>query len=162
MKVKYAFLLSGIIFISCLLPQEQKEKANKDQRDSITILPAIQDSLGEIFTVVEEMPRFPGCEHRPVLERKTCADQKMLQYLYKNIRYPAISKEEEIRSTFVIQFIIEKDGQVSHPKVKRSISQEFDEGIIDLVKSMPTFIPGKHKGEAVRVYFNLPVRIRLE
>ena len=52
--------------------------------------PLVEQEEDEIFKIVEEMPRFPGCDSGSAAEKKTCADSKLLQYLYKNLKYPAI------------------------------------------------------------------------
>ena len=47
----------------------------------------LKESLAsKIFTFVEEMPMFPGCEEIALYsDRKTCADKVMLTFIYKNI-----------------------------------------------------------------------------
>ncbi|NJN74913.1 MAG: hypothetical protein HC799_20120 [Limnothrix sp. RL_2_0] len=55
--------------------------------------PAPEPEVAEIFKVVEEMPRFPGCDSGTAAEKKACADEKLLQYLYKNLKYPAIARD---------------------------------------------------------------------
>ncbi|MFT5168991.1 MAG: TonB family protein [Saprospiraceae bacterium] len=116
----------------------------------------------EIFQVVEEMPRFEGCEDLPIAERKNCADQKMLQHIYTNIKYPAEARKSGTEGTIVVSFIIEKDGSISNPDILRSIGNGCDEEVLRVVNSMPSFIPGKQRGENVRVKFNLPVKFKLE
>lgn len=117
-----------------------------------------------IYQVVEEMPRFPGCEdlEGTTLEKKHCADKKMLAFIYKNIKYPTIAREQGIESTIVASFIIEKDGSISNIKIIRGESKELQQMMFDLLNILPKFDPGKHKGVPVRVQFNLPMRIHLE
>ena len=45
----------------------------------------------EIFILVEQMPRCPGCEDMEGSdeEKKNCADRKLLQYIYGQIHYPS-------------------------------------------------------------------------
>ena len=47
-------------------------------------------SQDELFNVVEEMPRFPGCEELEITpaEKKKCAETKLLEYIYSNVQYP--------------------------------------------------------------------------
>jgi len=120
----------------------------------------------EIFTVVEEMPRFPGCEDKSKAERKACADQKMLQFIYKNIKYPPIARENGVEGTTVIRFYIDKDGTVKEPQVLKDIGAGCGgeaKRVVEMMNSMgQKWIPGKQRGKAVKVYFNLPVKFRLE
>lgn len=121
----------------------------------------------EIFRVVEEMPRFPGCEDQPNAdEKKKCADKKMLEFIYKNIKYPAIARENGVEGTAVITFVVEKDGTVTDVKVVRDIGAQCGQEAMRVVNMMNSegikWLPGKQRGRPVRVQFNLPVRFKLE
>ncbi len=122
------------------------------------------DPNEEIFKVVEEMPRFPGCEDTStqIVEKKNCADHKMLEFIYNSIRYPATAREAGIEGTVVISFIIEQDGKISEPKIVRDIGGGCADEALRVVNLMPDWIPGRQKGEVVRVQFNLPVRFKLD
>jgi TonB family protein len=117
---------------------------------------------GDLFKVVEEMPYFPGCEDLPKAERKACGDKKMLEFIYQNLRYPALARENGVEGTVVVTFIVEADGRIKEPKIVREIGGGCGDEVLRVVNLMPTWIPGKQKGEAVRVQFNLPVRFKLE
>ncbi len=117
----------------------------------------------EIFKVVEEMPRFPGCEDLTGDEKvkKDCADRRMLEFIFQNIKYPQAAREKGIEGICVVSFIVGKDGVILEPKVVRSIGSGCDEEVIRLVNLMPKWIPGKQKGQSVDVQFNLPIRFKL-
>ncbi len=126
-------------------------------------IPVVQDSESdEVFNVVEEMPRFKGCEELAESERKACADKNMLMFVYKNIKYPAEARKNGIEGTIVTSFIIEKNGEITEPKILRSIGGGCDEEVLRIVESMPAFIPGKQRGKNVRVKYMLPVKFKLE
>lgn len=129
-------------------------------------LPAIAIEIGDttdVYKVVEEMPRFPGCEEEATMEaRKACADKKMLEFIYKNLSYPATARDKKMEGMVVVSFIVEKDGTVSNAEIKRAIGGGFDEEVLRVARLMPRWIPGKHKGQAVRVQYNLPVRFELD
>ncbi|MFK7935289.1 MAG: energy transducer TonB [Saprospiraceae bacterium] len=121
----------------------------------------------EIFKVVEQMPRFPGCEdmagsHK---EKKACANKKLLEFVYKNITYPALARENNVEGTVVIQFVVNANGSISDAKVVRDIGATCgDEAlrVVKLMQNMPQkWTPGKQRGRAVAVQFNLPVRFHL-
>jgi len=118
----------------------------------------------DVYTIVDEMPRFPDCENidGTIEEKKKCAEQKMLQYIYTNITYPAAARDAGVQGMVVVSFIVETDGRITNAKILRSLGYETDEEVIRLVENMPNWTPGIHEGEAVRVKFNLPVRFKLE
>jgi protein TonB len=59
----------------------------------------------EVYKVVEEMPRFPGCENQKLekIELKECSQDKMLAYIYDNLVYPPSAKANKVESMSVIQ-----------------------------------------------------------
>jgi len=122
----------------------------------------------EIFKVVEQMPRFPGCEDMSGSdkEKEECAKQKMLEYIYKNLKYPAIARENGVEGMCVIQFVVEKDGSVAETNIVRDIGAGCGTAalkVVDAMNSMPQkWTPGKQRGRSVKVLYTLPVRFKLE
>ncbi len=130
--------------------------------------PPPKQEADEIFKVVEQMPRFPGCENQggSDAEKKACSDKKMLEFIYKNIKYPAIARENGVEGTVVVQFVVDKDGSISNAKVVRDIGAQCGDEALRVVNLMNQknlkWTPGKQRGRPVRVQFNLPVKFRLE
>ena len=104
----------------------------------------------EIFKIVEEMPSFPGGE------------QKLMEFVGKNIKYPQIARETGIQGRVFVNFVVEPDGSVSNVTVLRGIGGGCDEEAMRVVKNMPKWKPGKQRGKAVRVQYMLPVNFRLQ
>ena len=104
----------------------------------------------EIFQIVEEMPQYLG------------GDAKLLEYVAKNVKYPQIARESGIQGRVFVNFVVEPDGSVSNVKVLRGIGGGCDEEAVRVVKSMPKWKPGKQRGKAVRVSYNLPVNFKLQ
>nr|WP_302436207.1 M56 family metallopeptidase [Bacteroides intestinalis] len=104
-----------------------------------------------VFEMVEQMPEFPGGGMSAALE-----------YIQKNMQYPESAKENGTQGRVTVQFVVDKAGNVTEPKVLRSVDKELDAEAIRLVKSMPKWKPGMQKGQAVAVKFTMPVLFRLE
>jgi len=104
----------------------------------------------EIFTVVESMPEFPG------------GAEQMMIFIAKNIKYPPMARESGIQGRVFVNFVVEPNGSVSNVKVLRGIGGGCDEEAIRVVQEMPKWTPGRQRGKAVRVSFNLPVRFTLQ
>jgi periplasmic protein TonB len=102
----------------------------------------------EIFTIVEEMPSFPGGE------------EALFAYLQKEVKYPPMAKDAGISGVVYLQFVVGPDGKIKDVKVLRGV-KGLDEEAIRVVEKMPTWKPGKQRGKAVPVYFNLPIRFTL-
>ena len=126
----------------------------------------IDSNPREIFKVVEEAPRFPGCESLSSMdEKKKCAAEKMLQYLYQNIRYPDQARKDSIQGRAVITFVIEKDGRITDAEIARDLGGGCGAEalrVINLMNSMPEkWIPGRQGGKSVAVQYNIPIAFKL-
>lgn len=104
----------------------------------------------EIFTVVESMPEFPG------------GTGELYKYLGNSIKYPPLAKESGIQGRVFVNFVVEPDGSISNVKVLRGIGGGCDEEAVRVVENMPTWKPGKQRGKAVRVSYNLPIKFTLQ
>jgi len=121
-----------------------------------------------VFQVVEQMPRFPGCEDvsESIQERKACADQKMLEFIYKNIRYPEQARLDSISGQVVVTFVVTDEGSIINEMIVRKIGGGCDEEVLRVIGLMnemeERWIPGRQRGRNVNVQFNLPVRFALQ
>ena len=109
------------------------------------------------------MPRFPGCEDESggIDAIEKCAQKKLLEHIYSNIKYPKAAREAGIEGTSVVSFVVSNYGNVFNAKVLRSIHSDCDAEILRIVEEMPPWIPGEQDGQKVNVRFNLPVRFKL-
>jgi len=104
----------------------------------------------EIFQIVEEMPSFPGGE------------SKLMEFVAKNIKYPQIARETGIQGRVFVGFVVEPDGSISNVKLLRGIGGGCDEEAMRVIKSLPKWKPGKQRGKAVRVSYQIPVFFKLQ
>lgn len=104
----------------------------------------------KVFGVVEQMPSFRG------------GQQKLMEYLAANIRYPEELGESCIQGRVIVTFVVEKDGSISNVKVAKSVDPLLDKEAVRVVSSMPKWIPGKQNGVTYRVKYTLPVTFRLK
>lgn len=103
----------------------------------------------QIFTIVEDMPSFPGGE------------AELFKYLGKSIKYPQMAQDASISGVVYVTFVVGKDGKISDAKVLRGIGGGCDEEALRVVRSMPAWKPGKQRGKPVTVQYNLPIRFTL-
>ncbi len=129
--------------------------------------PMEEPEVDEIFKIVEEFPRFPGCEDAgsTAAEKKACADRKMLEFIYENIRYPHIALDNGIEGTVIVKFVVEKDGKITGLELLKDIGGECGQEALRVVGLMnemdERWTPGKQRNVPVRVIFNLPVRFKI-
>jgi len=85
----------------------------------------------------------------------------MYRFLNTNIRYPSAAARANIQGRVTLQFIVEKDGTVTSPKVLKGIGFGADEEAVRVVSSMPQWTPGMQNGRSVRVYYTIPIMFTL-
>ena len=103
----------------------------------------------KIYTATEQMPQFPGGE------------AALMKYMQNNIKYPVVAIENGTQGNVIVQFVVKKDGTIGTVKIVRGLSPELNKEAIRLCKSLPKFIPGTMKGEAVNVWYTSVVSFRL-
>ena len=101
------------------------------------------------FDVVEQMPSFPG------------GMEALMKFISENVKYPKEAEEKGLQGRVVVRYIIEKDGSISEVEIAKSVNEYLDAEAIRVVNAMPKWIPGKQKGENVRVKFTIPITFRL-
>lgn len=104
----------------------------------------------QIFRSVEQMPEFPG------------GAEALNRYLSRNINYPQAAKEENIQGKVYIQFVVDQNGNVGDIKLMKDIGGGCGAEAVRVVKGMPKWKAGKQNGQAVKVYYTLPVTFRLQ
>lgn len=116
-----------------------------------------------IWKIVEEMPRFGDCrELDSRAERRKCSDKKLMEYIYSEVKYPAIARENGLQGNVIVSFVVDKNGKVSSPKIQRDIGGGCGEEVLRIIKKMPNWSPGEQRGRKVKVQYNLPVKFSLQ
>ncbi|MFZ4401039.1 MAG: energy transducer TonB [Bacteroidales bacterium] len=108
-----------------------------------------EDSLAP-YTIVEQMPEFPA------------GDDSLKMFLKRTIKYPELARGNNVEGVVYVNFIVERDGSITKPRILRGIANGCDEETIRVVKLMPKWIPGKQNGKDVRVQYNLPIKFMLD
>lgn len=121
----------------------------------------------KIYKVVDEMPRFSGCDATEKYSEslRNCANQKMLEFIYTNVKYPETARKAGIEGVAVIRFLVEKDGTISDAEILRNPGGGTGEEALRVVSLMKEqnikWIPGLQDGKPVNVNFNLPIKFKL-
>ncbi|HBC80295.1 MAG TPA: hypothetical protein DEO60_03310 [Bacteroidales bacterium] len=104
----------------------------------------------EPFVVVEEMPMFPGGE------------QALLAYIGEHTQYPEVAKENNIQGKVIVRFCVTSKGGVDKVEILKGVDPELDKEAIRVVKTLPTFKPGKQGGKPVPVWYMVPINFTLK
>ncbi|MEI6680635.1 MAG: TonB family protein [Mariniphaga sp.] len=104
----------------------------------------------EVFTVVEEMPQFPG------------GTEAMMKFIGGNVKYPDQAKKDNVQGKVFVSFVIKSSGKVGDVKIARSVDPLLDAEAARVIGSMPDWKPGKQHGEAVDVAYTIPIQFALD
>lgn len=112
----------------------------------------------EIFKVVEVQPVFPGCETiKDSGQRSKCSTDKAIEYINKHVAYPTLAVEDKVEGKVVVKFIVEKDGSVTGAGVVKTPGAVLGDKVLNVVREMPDWKPGKQRGRPVRVQVMLSI-----
>ena len=103
----------------------------------------------EVFTIVENMPEFPG------------GQDELFVFLGNHTKYPAEAKANGIQGKVYVNFTVGKDGLIRDIKVIKGVHPLLDAEAVRVVGVMPLWKPGTQRGKNVNVAYNLPFNFKL-
>lgn len=118
--------------------------------DKVVLLGQLRESLyrQKVFMdPVEYMPSFPG------------ESNALWKFILDNLELPPIHDLSLQGSQVVVQFVVERDGRITHAKIMKSIHPDIDAAYLKLFSKMPNWIPGRRRGMPTRMVTSLPLRI---
>ena len=109
------------------------------------------EDYDKTFTKVEIESNFPG------------GDAMWLRYLNKNLRYPDDAVNNEIQGTVYVQFIVDKEGNVSDVQAISGPDQGgLREEAVRVIKKSGHWNPAIQNGRQVKSYKKQPIVFKLE
>jgi hypothetical protein len=151
--------------------QKQKtqtyEEYLKDKNSSKTEITEVEEveelETGDVpFSVIEEVPLFPGCENLATNEeRKACMSKEISKFVNENFD---VNLPKDLGLTGVnrvyVQFKIDRTGEVVDVRARAPHPDLQEEGE-RVIKKLPQMTPGKQKGENVGVLYSLPITFQV-
>jgi len=106
----------------------------------------------KIYDFSQDAPQFPG------------GDVALYEFLYANINYSQLAIQNNYQGVVYASFVIDEKGDVSNVKIVRGIAgaEELDKSVIQAIRKMPKWTPGKNGGKAVAVRQSIPVKFILK
>lgn len=146
--------------------ENRKVKIQLEQENSKINIYVDGDSIknkdGEIsvpFAVIDEVPVFPGCEDAE--DKRACFQEKIQEHIRKNFNYPKAAQELGIQGRVSSIFTIDAGGNIVDINM-RGPHEILEEETQRILSKLPQMEPGKHKGEAVKVPFSIPIVFKLD
>lgn len=134
-----------------------------DTKKELTV---IKRSEGDVYLKADRMPLFPGCDLAMNEEAlTTCSNTNLIQYIYKNIKYPEIAREESIEGMIVVKFVVDESGKIQEHKYLKTLGYGMEIAVDNMLESMNAeieWIPGQVDNKAVSVEYTLPIKFKLQ
>ena len=105
---------------------------------------------GDVYEVVDKMPEFPG------------GMVGLMQYLSKNIKYPADARTKGKEGRVIVSVIINTKGKATNPTIIKSVDPSLDAEALRVAGTMPDWVPGTKNGIPVNVKYTFPVTFSLQ
>jgi len=114
------------------------------------------------FSLVEEIPLFEACEKVAIYKQEKCFKEEISNHIRKNFRYPQEAYEASVQGRVLVQFVINKTGEVTDLNLRGPYKgQLLEEEARRIVKKLPKFKPGMHNGKAVKVKYGIPISFKI-
>ena len=104
----------------------------------------------KVFDIVEQMPEYPG------------GQAALFEFISKNVKYPDDAVKKKVEGKVFVTFVVDTDGKITDVSLMRKVFPSLDAEAIRVISAMPNWIPGKQKGQVVRVKYTVPIIFRLK
>ena len=94
---------------------------------------------------VDELPQFPG------------GNAELMKWLDQHIPYPKVCQNAGISGELHLSFMIDSDGTVINPQITKTLHPVLERIVLNAMRSMPKWSPGKVNGIPVLVCVTVPV-----
>jgi protein TonB len=137
------------------------ESSETDQEDEIQIeeveVEEIYEDVEVPFSVIENVPEYPGCEKGSNAEKRKCMSKKIEKFVQHKFNTDlagdlGLTGKQRIN----VIFKIDKNGNVTsvrsrapHPRLEKEAAR--------VINLLPKMKPGRQRGKAVVVPYSLPI-----
>lgn len=140
------------------------ESTETDQSDKIAdpievadvAVEDVEEDVEVPFSVIEDIPVFPGCENVAKSQRRACFQEKMEAHVAKNFTYPEAALDLGIQGKVFVIFIIDSNGYVTNIR-SRGPDRLLEKEAERIIGLLPKMTPGKQRGKAVKVPYSVPI-----
>ena len=102
---------------------------------------------------------FSAVENKPTFNDSDA--NEFSKWVSEQVKYPQDAIDANIQGKVVLQFTVNKEGQVEDVKVLHGVSETLDAEAVRVVSSSPKWEPGSMNGTPVNVKYIFPVLFRL-
>ena len=132
---------------------QKREKAEKLKK----LKEEYRNALDVPFSVIDQVPVFPGCEDMTNEEKRDCMSKKISMHVNKNFNTELANILNLTgRQRINVIFIIDKEGDIVDVR-SRAPHPDLEAEAIRVIKTLPHFEPGVNNGKTVNMPYSLPI-----
>lgn len=106
----------------------------------------------KVYTYVEQMPQLPGGG----------GGVAIVTLIQQHVSYPRHAELARAEGRVFVSFTVAPSGLVEDVAVVKRFRPDCDSAVVEAVKQLPRFEPGRQVGRAVPVRFTMPVTFQLQ
>jgi protein TonB len=142
------------------------ESTEVDQEEEIEVeeveVEEVYEDVEVPFSVIENVPEFPGCEKGSNAEKRQCMSKKIEKFVQRKFNTDlagdlGLTGKQRIN----VLFKIDKNGNVTgvrsrapHPRLEKEAAR--------VINLLPKMKPGRQRGKAVVVPYSLPITFKVQ
>ena len=143
-------------------PDENKSRLNKTEDFKLDTT-AFTASL--IFSDVETIFKTVTGKDYKIKNRNACypyGDNSLLEFIYKNIRYPISALEKRASGKVYISVVIDPFGKPKEIKILKGVQSDLDAEAIRVIKLITNWLPAIQDGKAVESTISIPIKFDIK
>jgi TonB family protein len=118
--------------------------------------------IGELFKQpVLTKPYLKSCNNELISDVFQCTDNVLTQYLYTELRYPAVARKNGIEGRAFAQWDVMEDGSVRNIRVPQALNDDIEAEVIGVFKKLPGWSPALRDGVPVARTVSMPINFSL-
>ncbi len=163
---QFLFLFTASLIVLAVGSPAGSAQSDTFSRPAASSAPAANDVKGSsadpdsIYQDVERLPRLVLCDGA-INNEIQCTQEGIIRHMMDQLEYPRCARRKGIEGKVLVQFVIEKDGSLNDIQVIKPVHKSLDKAAVEVVASLPPFLPGEIGKQPVRVAYMLPVHFKL-
>ncbi|MDJ1469944.1 energy transducer TonB [Cytophagaceae bacterium DM2B3-1] len=81
--------------------------------------------------------------------------------IQKNLRYPALARNNKVQGTIYAGFIIDEKGFIKSPQILQGLGYGCDEEVVRVLNLIPQWVPAQQNGRNTAIKYILPISFYL-
>ncbi len=132
-------------------------KLSNVEQEVEPVVEEIEEDIDVPFSVVQEVPIYPGCEEGNRVQRMNCTSKSIKEFVQRKFNTELADKIGlNGRQRINVIFKINKNGDIVDIR-SRAPEPELELEAERVIALLPKMLPGKQRGKAVSVPYSLPI-----